>query len=474
MHTCRLSVFVVLSIVAWGPYATVADEPTAAASLADPLLRHFAGVWRTSCEVMPSQWAPDGGKTSVQEVTAAALQGRYILAREHSQPDNRKSLWLMTHDAPRNVYAFWLFDSSGLLGAQWELSWDAATSTATGHATDLPAGWTSSGTNRFPDGQRNIVDYWLKDETGTLLMQAHAEKQRQPEAAAAEFLAAWSQSEHSADRPAELDQLEPMLGTWDAVTVMHPAVWTPAEQRVTSVVTREWVLNQRFLLDRSTHSDGQESLSLIGYDPQRKEFRGWWFNSEGHRNTSRAHWSADGQTFTSRADLEDGKVVRGTLTRTAPDREEWQFLVTDDTGTVYFSSTIQATKRAASSTTAVTAPSDFDGTWKLTYFERDGQPVQLQAETLWIQQAGRFTIRRGDTVIAAGTSKLDPSQTPMACDVTYTAGPDAGRTFQGIYEVTGDTTRFCRAGSPDAPRPREFRTEPGSGGFVSAYQRVQP
>jgi hypothetical protein len=187
----------------------------------------------------------------------------------------------------------------------------------------------------------------MKDETGTLLMQAHAEKQRQPESSAAEFLAAWSMSEPAADRPAELANLEPLIGTWDAVTVIHPAVWTPQEQRVTSVVTREWVLNQRFVLDRSTHSDGQESLSIIGYDPQAKEYRSWWFNSEGHRNTSRGSSGDGGRTMTLRAELEDGKIVRNLFTRTAPGQEQWRIVVTDQSNVVYFSSTIQATKRQA-------------------------------------------------------------------------------------------------------------------------------
>jgi hypothetical protein len=326
--------------------ASLDDTPASNPADDGGLLQRFSGVWRTTCRTEPAKWSPEGADFTVQEVTKPVLKGRYILAHEHSQPDGGKSLWLMTHDADRNVYPFWMFNSTGLLGGEWELTWDAATNTAIGHATDTPADWTTGGTNHFPDSDTNVVDYWMKDETGALLLEAHAEKHRQPVAEDAAILAAWSKSEPTADRPAELDQLEPMIGTWDAETVMHPAVWTPQEQRVTSVVTREWVLNQRFLLDRSIHSDGQESLSLFGYDPQAKEFRGWWFNSEGHRNTSKGAWSSDGQTFTSRADLEDGKIVRGTLRRLAPGREEWQFLITDGSGTVYFSSTIQTTRRA--------------------------------------------------------------------------------------------------------------------------------
>jgi uncharacterized protein (TIGR03067 family) len=118
--------------------------------------------------------------------------------------------------------------------------------------------------------------------------------------------------------------------------------------------------------------------------------------------------------------------------------------------------------------------SDFDGTWELTYFEREGKEVKLQSSTRWINGKGKFIVQRGDEVIAAGTSKLDPTQKPKALDITYTDGPDKGKTFKGIYEVDGDTVKFCRAGSSDDPRPSEFKTKAGSRDFVSVYKRVKP
>jgi len=118
--------------------------------------------------------------------------------------------------------------------------------------------------------------------------------------------------------------------------------------------------------------------------------------------------------------------------------------------------------------------SDFDGTWELTHFEREGKEVKLQSSTRWIHAKGKFTVQRSDEVIAAGTSKLDPTQKPKAIDITYTDGPDKGKTFKGIYEVDGDTVKFCRAGSPDDPRPSEFKTKSGSRAFVSVYRRVKP
>jgi hypothetical protein len=83
-------------------------------------------------------------------------------------------------------------------------------------------------------------------------------------------------------------------------------------------------------------------------------------------------------------------------------------------------------------------------------------------------------VKRGDEIIAAGTSKLDPSKNPKALDSTYTEGPDKGKTFKGIYQLDGDTMKFCRPGSPGDERPTEFKSTPGSGAFVSMYKRAKP
>jgi hypothetical protein len=57
-------------------------------------------------------------------------------------------------------------------------------------------------------------------------------------------------------------------------------------------------------------------------------------------------------------------------------------------------------------------------------------------------------------------------------DITYTEGPDKGKTFKGIYELDGDKAKFCRAGSPDDDRPTEFKTKADSNGFDSVYKRA--
>jgi uncharacterized protein (TIGR03067 family) len=113
------------------------------------------------------------------------------------------------------------------------------------------------------------------------------------------------------------------------------------------------------------------------------------------------------------------------------------------------------------------------GAWDLIYFERDGKAVKLQKDTKAINTGDKFIVKRGDEVIAAGTMKVDPSKKPKASETTYTEGPDKGKTFKGIYEIDGDTAKFCRAGSPDDGRPTEFKTKAGSGQFMAVYRRAE-
>jgi uncharacterized protein (TIGR03067 family) len=114
-----------------------------------------------------------------------------------------------------------------------------------------------------------------------------------------------------------------------------------------------------------------------------------------------------------------------------------------------------------------------EGTWDLIHFERDGKEVKLQKDTRAINTGAKFVVKRGDEVIAAGTMKVDPSKKPKASETTYTEGPDKGKTFKGIYQIDGDTVKFCRAGSPDDARPTEFKTKPGSGQLMAVYKRAK-
>ena len=72
-----------------------------------------------------------------------------------------------------------------------------------------------------------------------------------------------------------------------------------------------------------------------------------------------------------------------------------------------------------------------------------------------------------------GTYTVDPSVTPKTIDVTFTEGPEAGKTSRGIYELDGDTYKVC-VGLAGRDRPEEFASKPGSGHALQVLRREKP
>lgn len=115
---------------------------------------------------------------------------------------------------------------------------------------------------------------------------------------------------------------------------------------------------------------------------------------------------------------------------------------------------------------------ELEGTWDLVSLERDGKEIKPQKDTKALFTGDKFMIQVADKVIAGGTFRIDATQKPKATDATYTEGPDMGKSFKGIYQIDGDTLKFCRAGSPDQKRPTEFKTKAGTDGVASVYKRA--
>ena len=64
-------------------------------------------------------------------------------------------------------------------------------------------------------------------------------------------------------------------------------------------------------------------------------------------------------------------------------------------------------------------------------------------------------------MLGKGRQKLNPDKSPKEVDKAYTEGPNAGKTFVGIYKIDGDTITACFADN-DKDRPKEFESKAGS------------
>jgi uncharacterized protein (TIGR03067 family) len=113
-----------------------------------------------------------------------------------------------------------------------------------------------------------------------------------------------------------------------------------------------------------------------------------------------------------------------------------------------------------------------DGEWSMVSGEANG--VSLPKETV---ASGKRMARDGETTITFGGQvyfkarfTIDPTKKPKAIDYAMTEGPTKGQTHLGIYELDGDTVKFCFA-APGKERPTDFTAREGSQRTLSVWKR---
>jgi uncharacterized protein (TIGR03067 family) len=118
-------------------------------------------------------------------------------------------------------------------------------------------------------------------------------------------------------------------------------------------------------------------------------------------------------------------------------------------------------------------PKAMHGTWKPTSAELAGKefPDEVLKTMTLIVTKGKYKVIVGKA-IDEGTFKLDPAKKPSTMDITSTKGPNKGKTFLTIYELSGDTLKVCYDLS-GKERPGEFRTKPDTALFLVTYKRAK-
>jgi uncharacterized protein (TIGR03067 family) len=115
----------------------------------------------------------------------------------------------------------------------------------------------------------------------------------------------------------------------------------------------------------------------------------------------------------------------------------------------------------------------FQGTWTFESVEAGGKKLpadQFRGMTVTFE-GDKYSVRAGGNVVEAAALKLDPSKTPKALDSTVTEGPNKGRVYLAVYEISGDTLKVCF--DPEGKqRPTEFKGESGAQTLV-VHKRVK-
>jgi uncharacterized protein (TIGR03067 family) len=112
-----------------------------------------------------------------------------------------------------------------------------------------------------------------------------------------------------------------------------------------------------------------------------------------------------------------------------------------------------------------------EGVWVTKSAEMAGKamPAEFGKNLRLTISDGKYMLK-GAEQPDEGTVKIRPDKKPKEMDITGTNGPNKGRTFLTIYEVTGDHVKICYDLSGKS-RPTEFKTKPDTPSFLAVYER---
>jgi hypothetical protein len=145
-------------------------------------------------------------------------------------------------------------------------------------------------------------------------------------------------------KPPELKVLERLVGKWDSESVSKAAECTPQEGRAKGVLTREWVLNGRYVQETSKQSDG-DAIVMFTYDTAKRAYRWWMFNTQGHNIEMSGQWDEKTQTLTCTSELGNGLTNTSTIHFLDADTHQWTALVKDGQGKIFVDAAGTCTRR---------------------------------------------------------------------------------------------------------------------------------
>jgi uncharacterized protein (TIGR03067 family) len=118
------------------------------------------------------------------------------------------------------------------------------------------------------------------------------------------------------------------------------------------------------------------------------------------------------------------------------------------------------------------AMAKLEGEWSMVSGEASGQSLPEEAV-----KSGKRVCKEGETTITISGKvyfkakvTINPTKKPKVIDYEMTEGPTKGKTHLGIYELDGDTVKFCFA-APGKDRPTDFTAKEGSERTLSAWKK---
>jgi uncharacterized protein (TIGR03067 family) len=113
-----------------------------------------------------------------------------------------------------------------------------------------------------------------------------------------------------------------------------------------------------------------------------------------------------------------------------------------------------------------------EGEWSMVSGEIDGtaMPKEYLKDAKRVAKDGETTVTIAGRTFMKAKFTVDPTKKPKAIDYVFTEGPNKDMKSLGIYEIDGDTVKFCFA-KPGKDRPADFTTKEGSERTLSVWKR---
>ncbi len=137
------------------------------------------------------------------------------------------------------------------------------------------------------------------------------------------------------DKPPEIKILERYIGKWKFEMISKQAEWNPKESRYSGTSTNEWALDGWFQHHKVKHDSGTEGIDMMTYDPRKKKYRSWSFDSFGFSNEMTGTWDEKAKTLTTKGDLEEGVTVISVMRFLDNDTREVTYVAKDAKGKIY-------------------------------------------------------------------------------------------------------------------------------------------
>jgi uncharacterized protein (TIGR03067 family) len=120
------------------------------------------------------------------------------------------------------------------------------------------------------------------------------------------------------------------------------------------------------------------------------------------------------------------------------------------------------------------------GTWVTVSLVNDGKtlvdekaPPKSGPTTKLVYEGHKWMVKVADKTVATGKFKIDATQNPKTIDIMDESGVANAKTKLGIFELDGDTYKYCLAPA-GKPRPRELSSKPGGGHSLGVSKRAKP